>query len=208
MHPYLTRLGVRPDVQAFFQPHFNADHTGNLVFNYQDGAEHFGFAFHRVPVSEHCWIAGNSNFSMIRQVFVCGTAMDAIAYLSLNRTAFTQTENLLFLATGVMPNIGQMRWINQCLGGKIYSLIFGGDILGRLCDLKTAAGICRIPVAVGIADEQVVINFRQQQYSFSQEQFSLNAFEKASGFRFNIRTFKPKNFDSYLHQLKEKAFNQ
>src|ERR1035437_3692177 len=203
MHPYLTKLGVRPEVQAFFQPYFTSDSAGNMVFSYQDSIEHFGFAFHRVPVSEYCWIAGDTNFSMIRQVFICASAMDGIAYLSLNFSAFTQTDNLLFLAIGVQPNNTQIRWINQYLDGKLVSLIFSKDILGRLCDLKTAAGICRIPVAVGIADEQVNINFRQQQYSISQEQFSLNAFEKASGYRFNIRTPKPKNFDCYLDQLKQ-----
>jgi hypothetical protein len=208
MHPYLTKLGVRPEVQDFFHPYFTSDAAGNLVFNYQDSIEHFGFAFHRVPLAEHFWIAGDTNFSMIRQVFICGTAMDAIAYLSLNFSAFNHIENLLFLATGVQPNNIQMRWINQYLDGKMVSLIFSRDILGKLCDLKTATGIRRIPVAVGIVNEQVTINFRNQQYIFSQEQFSLNAFEKVSGYRFNTRTLKPKNFDSYLDQLKKKAFNQ
>lgn len=208
MHPYLTRLGVRPEVQAFFHPHFNADHTGNLVFNYPDGAEHFGFAFHRVPISEHFWIAGNTNFHLVRRVFISNTAMDAIAYLNLNYTAFNQTENLLFLAAGIKPNTGQLRWINRHFSGKTFSLIFSNDILGRICDLKTAAGIRRLPVAVEIAAGQVNIRFRQQQFAFLQEQFSLNAFEKASGYRFNARTLKPKNFNCYLDQLKEKAFNQ
>ena len=208
MHPYLTKLGVRPEVQDFFYPYFTSDAAGNLVFNYHDSIEHFGFAFHRVPVAEHFWIAGNTDFHMIRQVFVCGTAMDAIAYLSLNFSSFNHIENLLFLATGVKPNRDQMRWISEHLSSKIFSLIFNRDILGRVCDLKTATAIRRIPVAVGIANEQVIINFRNQQYIFSQEQFSLNAFEKASGYRFNTRTLKPKNFDSYLDQLKKKAFNQ
>lgn len=208
MHPYLTRLGVRPEVQEFFKPYFTDDRTGNLVFSYHDAIEHFGFAFHRVPVSQNLWIAGDANFSMIKQVFVCASAMDAVAYLNLNFASFKYTDSLLFLATGAKPNAAQIKWINQNLKDKIFTLLFSKDLLGCICDLKIAAGIRRMPVAISLlSEESLLVIFRFKQYSFQANTFSLNAFEKSAKYRLNIRAQKPKNFDNYLAQLQANAFN-
>jgi len=207
MHPYLTRLGIRPEVQSFFQPYFNSDGTGNLVFSYQDSFEHFGFAFHRVPDSEYLWMAGNNNFSHIRQVFICGSAMDCIAFLNFNYSAFRHTDNLLFVSTGIRPNADQLRWINENLDGKMFSLVFSNDLLGRICDLKAAAGIRRMPLAISTTGEEIVVYFRHKAYHFLFDEFSLNAFEKQAGYRFNMNTLKPKCADSWFSWLKEKIFN-
>ncbi|WP_183580309.1 hypothetical protein HDF18_13180 [Mucilaginibacter sp. X5P1] len=207
MHPYLTKLGIRPDVQFFFQPYFNSDSIGNLVFNYHDSFEHFGFAFHRAPDSEYLWLAGNTNFHQVRQVFICGSAMDAICFLNFNYSHFRHTHNLIFLSTGIKPNGEQVRWINETLNDKSFILVFADDLLGRVCDLKVAAGIRRLPITVSITGEQVVVTFRLRVFTFSFDLFSLNAFEKASGFRFNIRTMKPKNAVTYFSLLNKKIFN-
>jgi hypothetical protein len=207
VHPFLIRLGILPEVQSFFEPFYSSDGTGNLVFNYGDSVEHYGFAFHRVPDSKHFWVAGNLNFSQVRQVLIGSSAMDCIAFFNFNFTDFRHTNNLLFLSIGVKPNAGQMRWIVDHLKRKAFTLIFGSDLLGRICDLKVAAGISRVPLEISIYNESVVVDFRMNQYHFPQDNFSLNAFEKASGYRFHIRTAKSKNFDSWLSWLKEKTFN-
>jgi hypothetical protein len=207
VHAYLTRLRVRPEVQSFFEPFYSSDGTGNLVFNYRDSFEHFGFAFHRVPDSEQVWLAGNTNFQRVRQVFICSSAMDAIAFLNFHYTGFRHAGTLLFISVGTRANAEQLRWINTNLRGKQFTLVSGNDLLGRVGDLKTAAGIRRVPVAVSIDNEQVVIDFRHKVYSLPADAFTLNAFEKASGYRFNIRTSKSNNADGWFSWLKEKTFN-
>lgn len=191
MHPFLTKLGILPLVQDFFEPWYTTDETGNLVFSYGDEAEHFGFAFHRVP-AEGYWQAGNSNESIIRYVFLCDSAMESIAYFSLNFHAFRQTEQCLFMAGH--PELNSI--------GKSCSLVFGNDLLGRVRDLKTAAAIRRQPLAVSLSDETVHIRFRQKNYQILQNQFSLSAFEKLSGFRFGLRLCKSKTANCWLDQLK------
>src|SRR5579872_6333877 len=100
MHAYLARLGVRPEVQRFFEPFYQNDQNGNLCFAYGCETETYGLAFHRVPFTEHCWIAGNRNLNVVRKVVLCSSAMEAIAWLNCNLTAFPAVENTLFLATG------------------------------------------------------------------------------------------------------------
>ncbi len=196
MHPYLTKLGVPPAVQDFFEPYYMTDELGNLVFSYGDEVEHFGFAFHRIPPTG-LWQAGNPNTAMIRQVFYCDSAMEAISFLSLNCSFFNCFDQLLFVA-GAM----ERSWPQQ----KSYSMVFNGDILGRIRDLKVAAAIRRLPVSVILAVEFVHIRFRQQNYTIAQDEFSLAAFEKISKYRFNVKTHKAKSADSWLDQLKTSAF--
>jgi hypothetical protein len=207
MHPFLTRLGVRPDVQHFFKPFYNNDEDGNLLFSYGSDTECYGLAFHRVPETDVLWIAGNRNFSQVRRVFICASAMEAIAYLSIKFSAFNRPDQMLFVAGGVRPGKEQVSWLTRNLPGKLFTLVNGKDILGRVSDLKMAAGICHIPVAVFISDDSVLTHFRSQKLEFSQQAFSLSAFEKKSGLRFRIATEKPKAFDSYFDQLKAKNFN-
>jgi hypothetical protein len=190
MHPFLTRLGVAPAVQQFFEPYYTAGDTGNLVFEYGDEAEHFGFAFHRVPASG-LWQAGNSNAALIRYVFLCDSAMEAISFFSFHFHAFPQPAQCLFMA-------GEL----QVFPGKTCSLVFSNDLLGRVRDLKTAAALGRQPLAISLSEETVLVRFRQKTYEIPQDQFSLSVFEKLSGFRFGIRVCKPKNAACWLDQLK------
>ena len=196
MHPFLTKLGVAPAVQDFFEPYFITDIEGNLVFSYGDEAEHFGFAFHRVP-PKGFWLAGSSNSAMIRFVFICESAMEAISYFSLNYHSFRQIEQCLFIAGDPAFK----------LPGKSCSLIFGKDILGKGRDLITAAKIRNMPLSLLLTDNRVQIRFRQKNYDILQQSFSLSAFEKLSGYRFNLRICKPKKYDCWLDQLKTTTFN-
>ena len=196
MHPFLTKLGVAPAVQDFFEPYFITDIEGNLVFSYGEEAEHFGFAFHRVPANGS-WRAGNPNLAMIRYVFLCDSAMEAISYFSLNFHAFRHIDQCLFFAG--KPDLN--------LTGKSCSLVFDKNILGRVSDLKTAAAIRSLPLTVSLMDESVRIRFRHKDYQIPQQNFSLSAFEKLSGYRFNLRICKPKKYDCWLDQLKTTTFN-
>lgn len=205
MHPYLIRLGVSPEVQAYFFPFYNTDETGNLLFVYGDGFEHFGFAFHRVPLSENFWVAGNTNFSQVRQVIICSSAMAAISWLNKNYYSLSNSENRLFLSTGAGVQLAHIRWINLHLRDRDFCLVFGRDILGRIADLKLAAGIRGWPLEIYFNNDKIIVAFRSRTFSFSQETFSLNAFEKAAGYRFHIPTPKPKGHDDFFEELKANA---
>jgi hypothetical protein len=195
MHPFLTRLGIAPAVQDLFEPYYKSDETGNLVFSYGEEAEHFGFAFHRVPASG-CWLAGNTNLSMISHIFICESAMEAISYFSLNEHAYRWPEQCLFIAGHPVLKLQQ----------KSISLIFNHDILGSIRELKVAAAIRGLPLSAVLSGELVHIRFRHDNYDIPQQQFSLSALEKLSGYRFGVRVCKSKSEDCWLEQLKSDIF--
>jgi len=207
MHPFLTKLGIRPEVQEFFSPYYSSDSDGNLVFPYRRYAETYGMAFHQVPASEFYWLAG-SDLALAREILICGSAMEAVAWLHIHYRAYNSTDSLLFLSTGTRPCGEQLYGLKKGIKGKRISLLFGNDLLGRLCDLKTAAAMCNQPAAVFLDNESVAVTFRSKSYLSSRELFSLSAFEKQSAYRFHVRTLKPKTANTWLDLLRSGAFNQ
>ena len=206
MHPYFIRLGIRPEVQHFFRPFYRVDAIGNLLFAYDEETEHFGFAFHKVPVTDGFWLAGNLQFSQVRLVILSASALDAVSWLNKKAAAFPQTENLLFVSLGAGVSNAQMQWIKAHLGRKQFRLLFGRDVLGRMADLKLAAAIKGWPLSVYFGEgEQVVVNFRHHYFSFSEETFSLAAFERAASVRFGMAADKPKVHNSFFDELKAEA---
>jgi len=206
MHAYLTRLGIRPEVQIFFRPFYRSDDLGNLVFAYGQALEHFGFAFHRVPMTDGFWLGGNLHFSQVRLVILSASALDAVSWLNKKAAAFPQSENLLFVSMGAGVSDAQLLWMRKHLAGKQFRLLFGRDVLGRMADLKLAAAIKGWPLSVYLgAGEQVTVSFRSRIFSFRQENFTLSAFEKAAGIRFGVATDKPKVHNSFFDELKAEA---
>jgi hypothetical protein len=207
MHSYLTRLGIRREVQEFFAPFYTEDVQGNLLFDYGDVAEHYGFAFHRIPVSENCWLAGNLDFNLVSKVFIFSSAMEAIAFYHFKYVTYPQPERILFLSLGCHPNPAQFRWIDQRLPGRDYRLVFGDTLPDKAGELVTAAALAKLPLKISFNENLVIIEFRLKLYRISLAAFSLHTFEKLSGYRFGIRTLRPKTGDSYFSQLKSAAFN-
>ncbi|MGF7079693.1 hypothetical protein [Mucilaginibacter sp. UYCu711] len=207
IHAYLTKLGVPVKVQAYFEPYFRTDANGDLLFSYGDAAENYGLGFHKVPQSDGLWLAGDVDAINIRQVIIGHSAMDAIAFLSLHTHTFLNFDYLLFVATGSGLDTGQINYIRENLSCRSYAFIFGNDLLGRIADLKAATGIRRVPVAVTLLENaHLEVIFRNQQFYFDENSFSLSAFERSAGYRFGIRTYKPSTCLSFLEELTGRFF--
>jgi hypothetical protein len=206
MHPYLMRLGVRPEVQAFFAP-FYSDNSGDLVFQQGNYREHFGLSFHRVQAGNDLWIAGESDLALAARAFISHSVMDIIAFLHYYGHTLANWDRAVFIATGASLTAAQLRWISDNLADKSLTLLFPADLPGAVADLKVAAAFRRVPAAAFLSEkERLKICFRNKIFEFDRPAFSLSAFEKVSGSRFNVATRKPKHGASFLEQLRAGAF--
>lgn len=205
MHPYLVRMGIPLTVQDFFQPYWRTAENGALLFDYGDQQEHYGMGFHRLPVSENCWIAGKIDLG-INHIFICSSAMEAISFLTLKSYRLPAFDRLLFIATGGSLNAEKLPFIRGVANAKV-SVIHENSLLGHLFTLKIAAAMRRVQVtAYTLPGNRLGISFRQQPYDFDESNFSLSRFEKASGFRFNLRCEHPTDNLTYLDHLKNSPF--
>ena len=191
--PFLERLGIHPEVQSFFKP-FITDTCESLIFKYDNSLEHVSQYFHRIPTTEETWSAGE--ITLAKHIFICGSAMDAIAWLHFHHYAYQ--SNLFFAAVGTSPSQNQIETLIKTK--KQYHLVFSNDELGTICDLKVASYIRKKPIRI-IADAPgYLVNFKSKNYRL--EKFSLNALEKAARFHFNIPVSKPQKFNTFYEQLK------
>lgn len=205
----LDRLGIPKAVQEFFRYSFETDASGNLVFDYGEGKkEHFGLDFHLVPSVTGFWTAGCLEYQQVKEVFVCCSAMEAIAFLRFTLHRYPSLDNLLFLSLGSCLLLEHYVCIQETFSNTKFNLIYPDEIIGRLTCLKLALAISRQPVRISLIDENVIIGFRYQEYLFTQDSFSLSAFYKEAGFwPANIKVFKPKKHLSWLAKLMENTQN-
>ena len=178
--------GIRPEVQDFFAPYHD-----QFIFNYGDDFEHFGPGFHRVPVTGGRWVAGVPQLAT--DIFICGSAMDAIAFNSV-------ADNYAFIAVGSRPVRQQFEDLPK---GRRYHLLFPKDELGAVCDIKAASFIRKQALSIRF-DKHYHVLFRRKPYELSH--LSLHALEKASGYRFNLRTHKPKNALTWTSSLGHRPY--
>ena len=191
MNRLLTELGVPQDLQALFN---NTD----CLFEFGDAQEHFGRGFHRVPTSQNVWRAAPDH---VTDVIVTHSAMEAIAYITLNRFLHPIIENIAFIALGNFPHSLQMNWIRETFKKRKITLVFGNCLLGTLTDIRVVAGLRLLPLRMELRGNSIVLQCKRLTYAVQQEKLSVHVFEKAFGIRSGIRTSKPKNHLTYLDQL-------
>jgi len=191
----LTRLGIPPEVQAFF-------HAEELIFDYGSDTEHFSLDFHRVPTTPNLYIAGAE---AAKELVLTSSVMEGIAFLALSAHHYPNLSDLAVIAIGNLPYQGQLDYISAGWQKRKITLVFGKDILGRLTDIRIATGIRNKKVRLAQLHGMINIEYNHILYRFPLESFSLNKFEKAAALRSGIRTCKPKQFETYLDQLKYDA---
>lgn len=160
-----------------------------LRFSYGNDFEHYGPDFHRIPVTENVWIAGIPELAS--DIFICGSAMDALCFGRVS-------PHYAFVALGALPAKSQL----ENLPNRRFHLIFPKDDLGTVCDLKVAAWLRKQAIKITLNENSFNVLFRNQNYDF--EKLSLSALEKASGYRFGIRTHKPKNAITWTSALNQR----
>lgn len=195
MHPYLNRLGVPLSVQHFFEPFFTTDVANHLLFAYGDAHEHYGQGLHRPPLTAAVpWTAGTDG-GLITQVFVCSSAMEAIAYLSLYHARYPDLNALYFCALCASLPVALK------LPKAKATLLFENSLSGKLWDIKIACLIRRKPVRILYDNQQFIFHCQNRSFSLAMDKVSLSAFEQAAGIRTGIRTAKAKGFPTFFEQL-------
>lgn len=192
MNTHLTRLGVPPEIQAFFNI------ADELVFDYGDGYEHFGDGFHKIPTTQNLWLAGSTAAS---KVIITYSAMEAIAFITFNRHRYPRLEHLAFIAIGNWLHTEQSDWIRQNFPKRKFTLVFGKNLLGHITAIKLAAGIRNIPIQIFHSEYQVSIYTGKQEVVINDEQISLHTFQEKLGIRPRFRTGQPIHTLTFLDQL-------
>lgn len=183
-----------------FEIALRTDPMGNLVFDYSTGqSEYFGLEFHTIPTSGGHWASKSIEPNLIREIFVCRSAMEAIAFLHFNAHRYHRQDGLLFLAISpryVYPvelsTLGQSVKVN---------LLFGTDVLDVLRCIKFCLDFKAIKVCFYLEDELIQCIMADKTVSIHQKRISVRKFFSLSRVRPFFRQYKPKTYTSFLNQF-------
>ena len=139
-------------------------------------------------------------------IIICSSAMEAISWLDCNFAGLTGTANLLFAATGNNLAAGQIIRLIKLFPCQRHALLFANDLIGNVWDLKVAATLCGYPVSICSSGEFLYINFRNRPFQMPCDAFSLSKFERLCGYRFKVKTLKPRKDVSWLSLLEAQSF--
>jgi len=192
----LSDLEVPREVRGFF------DLADDEVFNYGDGWESFDEKGYRVPSTRNVWVGGNR---LAPTLIIVHSVVEAVAMLSINFQRFGSLDNLAVAALGTRISGEQMDWIRQSFPGRKIVLAFGNDLAARITDIKVAAWLQQHYVRISYQDQLVTISRNESIHFLDAESLSLAAYKRIFGIRNNIRTMKPKLFNTFLEQIKYDA---
>ena len=196
MNAELSRLGVPLDIQAFFNL------SAGLSFDYGNDKEEYAEGLYRVPTTKNLWFAGTVAAS---NVVVSYSALEMVAFLTLNRHRYTDLNDVAFIAIGNRLYTEQVNWIRLNFPNRRFTLVFGKDLLGRITDIKLAAGLKGIHIRIFHANRKVMVYHVDDLKIFDDQKLSLNYFKRAFGVRDRILTRKPIKFSTFLEQLSHNA---
>jgi hypothetical protein len=203
----LIKLGICEPVIEFFRPDFSIDQNGNIVFDYGDDKfELFGINKHIVPKLCQPWVTHKLDIPAITDVYIFESAIEAMCFTQCNWSKMREQGFIkaLFLSIGALTLPHVTEWISESLRGKRFHFVFSNALLGRVMDCRMAARLANKTIRVTHYDEIVFAEFAGYTYQFKEDDFTLSAFKKASGFYYkNARTHKPPSpHKSYKDLLK------
>jgi len=124
-------------------------------------------------------------------ILFCPSLDSAKAFINNHHSSFPDSRRLLCIPIGLIPSKAVIQAYNPRLKNKKIILLMPDDLLGRIADIKLAAWLRNNNVQLTYCQPGTIqIAFKNKTYHFPEHKTSLSAFEKASGFRSKIRTYK------------------
>ena len=199
---FLSDLSIAEGVLWLIRGFVIDEVPDSITFPYGQDEERVSSSLHTIPVTQSLWIAFAPERYPIKHVIVSHSAMECICFLSLNTHRFPKLYAIALIATGLRPSFCQAMEIRRLFPNSKKYTVFGNDLFGSLADIVIATGIRRIPVAFAVDNcGDINVSFRSQQHQLSEENFSLNHFEKIIKIRLGVRTFKPHLHETFIEHF-------
>lgn len=183
-----------------FEMPFKAGNSGQLIFGYNTGqCEHFGVGFHLVPTMAGFWISKWVDLNLIKEIFVCNSVMEVVAFLHFNAHRYNRHDELLFLAIAPMYNYPVGLFCQK--HNLRLNLLFGTELIDVLRAIKFCLDFKGIGVCFYHDGEMVTAIVAGRIFSIHQKGISLRKFFTLLGIRPFFRQHVPKSKISFLHDF-------
>lgn len=138
----------------------------------------------------------------LKQVYLFSNLTDLIAFYQYHRKRLGGTL-LAVLGKSIARDwigsyLAELRRINNRVR---IAFVFNKELAGRLRDIQLACWVKKLDIQMYAQNGQIELKADHYMAILPVEKLSLSAFCKASGFRTNCRTVKPKSGNSYWEEL-------
>jgi hypothetical protein len=124
-------------------------------------------------------------------VFIASSKSAAITHMAGHRHSFPNPGRLWFFYYGHLPTQTEIVSILPSLHKKKIILLHEDDLLGKIAAIKIACWLKEREVQITYQKSELIkIHFNSKTYHFPEHKLSLNRFEKLSGLRSQIKTWK------------------
>lgn len=136
-------------------------------------------------------IPGNFQWLLATHVVFCPYIEIFNTFLYHHYSSFPDPRKLLCIPIGFNPSKEKIKYIMPLIKNKKIILLMPDDLLGRIADIKIAVWLKNHDVRLTYRQPGTIqIAFKNKTYHFPEHKISLSAFQKESGFRSKIRTYK------------------
>ncbi|MEJ6979729.1 hypothetical protein WG906_04665 [Pedobacter sp. P351] len=202
----LQKAGFKKEVLLFFENSFFSDSLGRALFPYKSNGNAEDIEIlcpeaHRVPKTAEIWEAGGEITALVRRVYVFSSAINAIAFFYFYPGKLRQPEHVAVASLGLVPCKLQVQYLDGKYPNAEVCAVFDNDILGRVADCKLALWLKGKDAAFMYEAEILKISYQGRLYQISQADFSLFNFQKQTGLRLGVRTYKPGKYHNSFYIL-------
>jgi len=196
------QLGISSHVRDVFSPYMIFDAVEELRFNYGYQQELFGVNRHLVPVTDACWFAGQWNPSRISHVFMAESAMEMIAFFERKTHMYKNTDQLLFIATGLSPSKKLLAEIGELFKARKFTIVHDNDLLGRVWSVKVAGWLFGKQFKIKyLPGYKIKVYYLDCYYCLPENEFNLNQVQLKLGMRLKVKTIYPRVGRTFIQQL-------
>lgn len=172
---------ISPLVLDYFVPWMEKAPNGELTFKSSE-----------IDKSMLISQAGVYDPVMVRNHYLFYSAIEVLCFCNLNIGCLKMPGSSAFTLLGLLPVAVQIRRLQTYLPNAKVFTVLDNDLLGRTLDCKIALWSKNKDAGFFLHNGVVICNFQDRTYRFRENEFSLHRFEKFSGLRSGIRTYKPK----------------
>lgn len=174
--------------------------SGSLLFDYYNGqSEQFGENGHLVPLDGGFWSSRSVDFNIISQVYICSSAMEAIAFIHFNSSRFNRPCELLFIA--ISPHYTYPGEIFKELGKVKINLVLGCGLIDTLRAIRFCMDYLGVVAHFTLQDEHIFFRFSEHVLFIPQHCFSIRKVFLMANIRPFFRQHLPKSKISFLHEF-------
>lgn len=130
-------------------------------------------------------------FDLVTHVILAPTPLAACGHMARHHHSFSDPERLWFFCYGSLPSGVQIATLLPNLRKKKIILLYQDDLLGRIAAIKIACWLKSRDAKISYQIRETVhIHLSGKTYQFYEPELSLSCFEKRTGLRSGIKTYK------------------